>query len=85
MPCGWSFTVVSLVYGLATIGEYTYNQTFYTLGCPGRGAVGCDFNWFIGPLVLGFLLAIGYYFLVRWYRSKGGIPYDMTFKEIPPE
>lgn len=77
--------IISLFYVLATIGEYFYNQTFYTFGCPGGGAVGCDFNAFIVLLIVGFFLATGFYFLVRWYRSKGGIPYDLTFKEIPPE
>lgn len=78
--------LISLVYVVYTVGEYFFlNQTFYTFGCPAGGAVGCDFNWFIALLYGGFLAMVGYYFLVRWYRSRGGIPYDATFKEIPPE
>ena len=78
--------IIALAYILYTVAEYFFvNQAFYTFGCPGGGAVGCNFNWFIGFLFVGFVSIIGYYFLVRWYRSKGGMPYDATFKEIPPE
>jgi amino acid transporter len=78
--------VISLAYVVYTVAEYFFiNQAFYTFGCPAGGAVGCDFNWFIILLFAGFLAMIGYYFLVRWYRSRGGMPYDATFKEIPPE
>lgn len=78
--------IIALVYGLYTVAEYFFvNQTFYTFGCPGGGAVGCDFNWFIGLLFVAFLVTIGFYFMVRWYRSRGGMPYDATFRDIPPE
>ena len=78
--------VVALAYGLYTTAEYFFlNQTFYTFGCPGGGAVGCNFNWFIGLLFVGFIAMIAFFFAVRWYRSRGGMPYDATFKEIPAE
>lgn len=78
--------IISLAYVLYTVAEYFFiNQTFYTFGCYAGNYVGCDFNWFIGLLFVAFLAMIGYYFAVRWYRSKGGMPYDTTFKEIPPE
>jgi APA family basic amino acid/polyamine antiporter len=78
--------IVSLAYVLYTVSEYFFiNQTFYTFGCYAGNYVGCDFNWFVALLFVAFLAMIGYYFLVRWYRSRGGMPYDATFKEIPPE
>jgi len=78
--------IIALVYIWYTVAEYfVLNQTFYTFGCPSGGAVGCDFNYFVGYLFVAFLAAIGFYFVIRWYRSRSGIPFDMTFKEIPPE
>ena len=78
--------VIALAYGLYTTAEYFFiNQTFYTFGCPGGLAVGCDFNWFVGLLFAAFIITIVMYFVISWYRSRGGIPFEMTLKEIPPE
>jgi hypothetical protein len=77
--------IVALVYIVLGTGYYFYNNTFYTFGCPGGGAAGCDFNYFMIALPIAFLAVVGYYFFMRWYRSKGGMPFDATFKEIPPE
>jgi amino acid transporter len=77
--------IIALFYILVGTGYYFYNNTFYTFGCPGGGAAGCDFNYFMIALPVAFLAAMIYYFVVRSYRSRGGIPFDATFKEIPPE
>jgi amino acid transporter len=77
--------IISLVYIVLGTGYYFYNNTFYTFGCPGGGAAGCDFNYFLIALPIAFIATMLFYFVVRWYRSRGGIPYDMMFKEIPPE
>jgi amino acid transporter len=77
--------IVALFYILVGTGYYFYNNTSYTFGCPGGGAAGCDFNYFMIALPVAFIAAMVYYFAVRWYRSRSGIPFDMTFKEIPPE
>lgn len=77
--------IISLLYIVLGTGYYFYNNTFYTFGCPGGGAAGCDFNYFLIALPVAFIAAIVFYFVVRWYRSRGGMPFDMTFKEIPPE
>jgi basic amino acid/polyamine antiporter, APA family len=77
--------IISLVYIILGTGYYFYNNTFYTFGCPGGGAAGCDFNYFLIALPVAFVATMLFYFVVRAYRSRGGIPYDMMFKEIPPE
>jgi basic amino acid/polyamine antiporter, APA family len=77
--------IITLLYIVVGIGYYFYNNVFYTFGCPGGGAAGCDFNYFLIALPIAFIATMVYYFGVRWYRSKGGMPYDATFKEIPPE
>lgn len=78
--------IISLGYVLYTVAEYFFlNQTFYTFGCYAGNYVGCDFNWFVILLYTAFVAALVYYFAVRWYRSRGGMPYDATFREIPPE
>jgi amino acid transporter len=81
--------IVALFYCLGTIIPYIYYQnlnSFYLFACaPPTYLAPCYFNTFLYLLLAMFIAAIVYYFAVRWYRSKGGMPYDMTFKEIPPE
>jgi APA family basic amino acid/polyamine antiporter len=77
--------IVSLVYSAGTIIWYTYDQNFYFFGCPYGGVVACDYNYFLiilGVLFVGTILA---YFGIRRYRNRQGVPFDMTFAEIPPE
>ncbi len=81
--------IVSLIYILGTVFPYLYYQNlnnFYLFACaPPTYLAPCYFNQFLYLLLGLFIAAIIFYFAVRWYRSKGGMPYDMTFKEIPPE
>ncbi len=80
--------IITLFYSLGTVLTYYYYQTtqsYYLFSCPTYGTAPCQFqNFFL--LVIGlFIATTAFYFVVRWYRSRGGMPYDMTFKEIPPE
>ncbi len=74
--------VISLLYVLSTIGYYSYNYLFYF----GTGTLAAD-NWFpfIGALVVLFIACIGWYYLAKSSRSKQGIPFELAYKEIPPE
>ena len=58
---------------------------FYTFGCPAGLAAGCDYNYFIIFLPVAFIVAIGYYFGVKAYRSSKGIAIEQAYAEIPPE
>jgi basic amino acid/polyamine antiporter, APA family len=77
--------IVSLVYCLATIVWYTYDQAFYLFACGPTNIVSCDYNPFLILLLVLFVAAIAYYFGIRRYRRSKGIPLDMVFSEIPPE
>jgi basic amino acid/polyamine antiporter, APA family len=77
--------IVALIYSLGTIIWYSYDNTFYTFGCPAGLAAGCDYNYFITFLPVAFIVAIGYYFVVKAYRSSKGIPIEKAYAEIPPE
>lgn len=77
--------IIAFGYSAATIIWYSYDQVFYTFGCPGGGATGCDFNYFLIFLIVLFFVAVAYYFGVRAVRTQKGIPFDLAFAEIPPE
>ena len=77
--------IVALIYSLTTIVWYSYDNTFYTFGCPAGLAAGCDYSYLIAFLPSAFVVAVGYYLGVRAYRSSKGMPFDKVFAEIPPE
>ncbi|HZW84697.1 MAG TPA: hypothetical protein VFE91_02190, partial [Nitrososphaerales archaeon] len=80
--------IVALAYCVGAVGWYAYDQIstgFYLGACTPGATVACDFIPFLELLLVIFIATIIFYFAVRWYRSKGGMPYDATFKEIPPE
>jgi basic amino acid/polyamine antiporter, APA family len=77
--------LVAFVYSFVTIYEWTANQVFYTFGCPAGGPTGCLYNDFIYTLIGVFIATIAYYGIIRYVRSRKGIPIDLALKEIPPE
>jgi len=77
--------IVSLVYSLATIIWYSYDQTFYLFACPAGGVASCDYNYYLVAIIVLFFAAIVYYFGVRAYRMSKGVPFNLAFSEIPPE
>jgi APA family basic amino acid/polyamine antiporter len=77
--------IIAFVYSVTTIVWYSYDNVFYTFGCPAGLAAGCDYNYFLLFLPLAFIVAILYYFGVRAYRSSRGIALDKVYSEIPPE
>ena len=77
--------LLALIYSVATVVWYTYDQTFYFFGCPAGGVVACDYNPFLIVLSVLFVATIGYYYVLRSYRGRQGVPIDAVFSEIPPE
>jgi amino acid transporter len=74
--------LISLAYCIATIGYYTYNYTFYF----GAGTLAANAYFpFLGALVGLFAACVAWFYVVKWYRSKGGIPFEKAFQQIPPE
>jgi len=74
--------IVALVYSVGTIAYYSYDYNFYL----GAGSLAANLYFpFLGVMVVLFLACIGWYFAVRWYRSRGGLPFQKAFQEIPPE
>ena len=81
--------LVALIYCLGTVISYVYYQnlnSFYLFACaPPTYLAPCYFNSFLYLLGGIFVATMAFFFVIKWYRSKGGLPYDATFREIPPE
>ncbi len=74
--------IVALVYILATIGYYSLNYNFYF----GAGTLlATSYFPFLGAVAGLFVASIAWYYIARSVRTKAGIPFEMAFKEIPPE
>jgi APA family basic amino acid/polyamine antiporter len=74
--------IISLAYCLLTIGYYSYDYLFYF----GAGTLAANLYYpFLGAAGALFLGCMVWYFIIRWYRSKGGLPFEKAFREIPPE
>ena len=77
--------IVSLVYSLATVIWYSYDQVFYLFPCAPGNVTSCNYNYYLVAIVALFFGAMAYYFVIRSYRMSKGIPFNMAFSEIPPE
>jgi APA family basic amino acid/polyamine antiporter len=77
--------IVSLVYCLATVLWYSYDQVFYLFPCSPTNVTSCDYNYYLISVIALFFGAIGYYFAIRSYRMSKGVPFNLAFSEIPPE
>jgi basic amino acid/polyamine antiporter, APA family len=77
--------LITLVYSVATVVWYTYDQNFYFFGCPAGGVVACDYNDFLILLAVLFIATVAYYFGVSAYRKRRGFIMAGAFAEIPPE
>ncbi len=75
--------IVALLYSLGTIGYYSYNYTYYF----GAGTLAANYYFFPfwATLALLFIVCVVWYFAVRAYRMKSGVPFEKVFSEIPPE
>jgi amino acid transporter len=74
--------IVSLIYVLGTIGYYSYNYLFYF----GVGTLAADYYFpFLGIVVAMFIGTMAWYYIMRWHRSRQGIPLELAYREIPPE
>ena len=74
--------IISLAYCLLTLGYYSYDYLFYF----GAGTLAANLYFpFLGIVTVLFLACIAWFFVMKWYRSKGGIPFEAIFQEIPPE
>lgn len=74
--------IISLAYCLLTVGYYSYDYLFYF----GAGTLAANLYFpFLEIIAAVFLACIAWFFVIKWYRSKSGLPFEAAFKEIPPE
>ena len=74
--------IIALAYILGTIGYYTYNYNFYF----GAGSLAATSYFpFLGAVGGLFVASIVWFYVAKTVRTKAGIPFEMAFKEIPPE
>jgi hypothetical protein len=74
--------IVSLAYVIGTVGYYSYAYQFYF----GTGSLAAN-SWFpfLGTLAAIFAACIVWFYVVKRLRTKEGIPFEMAYREIPPE
>lgn len=74
--------IIGLAYCLVTMWYYTSDYLFYF----GAGTLAANL-WFpfLGVASTLFIGCIVWYYVARWYRTKGGLPFEKAMAEIPPE